>query len=86
MDARYSPEPIRQTDLVNQVADLPRNGRAPGCGLVTFPCPINPEPFSVPSDNRFGLHEKQRRGQFAQKWQSQTQSNRSAESTRSRPR
>jgi hypothetical protein len=28
---------------------------------VTFPCPINPEPFAVPRDHRFGLHYEQRR-------------------------
>ena len=59
MDARGSPKRIRQTDLANQVADLPRNGRAPVRGLATFPCPINPEPFSVPSNDRFRLHDEQ---------------------------
>jgi hypothetical protein len=33
----------------------------PLCCLATLPCPIEPEPFSVPSDNRFGLHDEQRR-------------------------
>ena len=61
MDAWCSPERIRQTQLANQITDFPRNGRAPGCGLATFPRPINPEPFSVPSDDRFGLHDEQRR-------------------------
>jgi hypothetical protein len=28
---------------------------------VTFPCPINPEPFSVPRDHRFRFHDEQRR-------------------------
>jgi len=59
MEARESPKRIPQTDLANQVADLPRNGRAPVCGLATFPCPIYSKPFSVPSDDRFRLHDEQ---------------------------
>lgn len=61
MDTRCSSERIRQTHLADRVTDLQGNWRTPGCGLVTFPCPINPEPFSVPRDHRLGLHYEQRR-------------------------
>jgi hypothetical protein len=61
MEARGSRKRIRQTHLTDQVTDLQGNCRTPGCGLVTFPCPINPEPFSLPRDHRFGLHYEQRR-------------------------
>src|SRR5262245_1340245 len=61
MDPRGSPEGIGDTDPPNQLANFlthlrPARGTAP-----TFPGPVKAESLPMPGDDRFGLHDKQRR-------------------------
>src|SRR6266702_1944954 len=61
MDLRCSPEGIGHTHPPNQLANFvthlgPARSTAP-----SFPGPIEAESFAAPGDDRFGLHNKQRR-------------------------
>ncbi len=61
MDPRSSPERIGRTHLSNELTKFPSHCGSPGCVAPTFPGSIEAESFSVPSDNRFRLHDEQRR-------------------------
>ena len=59
MDPRCSPKRIGRTHLPNEFTNFPSHGGPPGCAAPTFPGPIQPEPFAVPSDHSLWLHDEQ---------------------------
>ena len=61
MDPRCSPKRIRQTLLVDQFPNLETDGWSSWFAISAFPSPIAAESPALPSNNRFGLHDKQRR-------------------------
>ena len=87
MDPRRSPERIGRTHLADPLPNLPIDRRPSRFALPTLPSPIPTEPSSMPGDHRFRLYDQQRRARHCdERRESPTQSSRSAEFRRSRPR
>ena len=61
MDPGCSPEGISHTHLSNQPANFLAHTRPAGTTAPTLPGPIETESLAVPGDDRFRLHDKQRR-------------------------
>jgi hypothetical protein len=58
VDARCTPQRVRQAHIADQAADLRRHRRPSGAGS-RFPAPIGSEPCAVPTDRGVGLDDRQ---------------------------
>ncbi len=61
MNARCSPKGIGRTHLPNELTNFTSHCGSPNCPAPTFPSPIQPESFAMPSDHTLWLHDEQRR-------------------------
>ncbi len=63
VQSRRSPKNVRRTHLSDQVAGLSRDIWSTDAAAA-LPTPVEPEPFSVPSDNRFRFNEHEHLAPF----------------------
>ena len=56
MNARRTPARIGQAHLADQIDHFRRDGGS-ALGMTALPLPIQPKPFPVPSDDRFGFDD-----------------------------